>query len=446
MTIPRVRPAGWGTHDLMSSGEANGLDLNPTYALDKRAGQTDALASVVACGGAGRIVDSYAVGADADTTYLLSGANSIIDASGILTVDRAYTLSNTGAVNGDRVMILYNGANASLAIKDSAGGTQIVLGANVSGAAGSLSNGESSWVDMIWSGAWRVWRSSKPAILTPTTYIANGTWTCPRGCYLALLIGYGGGGAGGGGSQGSGSNNLNSATGGGGGGGSQLSSQLVAVTPGTAYAVVIGAGGIAVIASATGTDGSSTTFGTLATFAGAGGGASTSSTGSGVACQTFGGTPVALNAAVTSVHYTGRTTLLLSPGGDSVQTPPGSGGRSLNQALNNIGYVSLAGTPSVQGFAGGVGGGYGGTSTGVGGGGGGGGGGGPAGVGGAGGTGGNGSATIATTSGTAGTSAAANTGAGGGGGGGGGTSTAGGAVGSASGAGGSGRLQVIPMR
>jgi hypothetical protein len=273
-------------------------------------------------------------------------------------------------------------------------------------------------------------------------FLTSGSWVAPPGVTSALIIGYGGGGAGGGGSPGSGTVNANSSTGGGGGGGSLLSWQIVNVVPGTTYVVTVGAGGNGATPTNPGANGSATSFDTLAVFSGAGGGASTTSSGAGTAFQAFGGTPVALNSAVTSAAYNGRTALNISPNGDSIQTPAGSGGRSINQAGNNVGAISFAGTPSAQGFAGGAGGSFGGTSTGVGGGGGGGGGGGPGGVGGAGGTGGNGSATVAVTSGTAGSAAAANTGGGGGGGGGGGTSTSGGASGSGGGSGGSGKLTI----
>jgi hypothetical protein len=45
MSIARVRPATWGSGAKLSSAEANALDENTTHALDKRAGQTDTLAS-----------------------------------------------------------------------------------------------------------------------------------------------------------------------------------------------------------------------------------------------------------------------------------------------------------------------------------------------------------------------------------------------------------------
>ena len=56
MTISRVNGAAWAVGEKLTSAQANGLDLNGTYALDKRVSQTDTLQSIVSCSGAGRIV------------------------------------------------------------------------------------------------------------------------------------------------------------------------------------------------------------------------------------------------------------------------------------------------------------------------------------------------------------------------------------------------------
>ncbi len=68
MTISRVKPATWGIGDLLTSADMNAVDTNATLALDKRSGQTDTLASVVSCAGAGRVIPTFATGANADTT------------------------------------------------------------------------------------------------------------------------------------------------------------------------------------------------------------------------------------------------------------------------------------------------------------------------------------------------------------------------------------------
>ena len=58
MTIPSAFLAK-GSGDKLTSGDVNTLNTNVQMALDKRSGQVDALGSIVSCGGAGRIVDSY---------------------------------------------------------------------------------------------------------------------------------------------------------------------------------------------------------------------------------------------------------------------------------------------------------------------------------------------------------------------------------------------------
>ena len=445
MTIPSAFVTK-GVGDKLTSGDANTLNADIQMALDKRSGQTDALASVVSCGGAGRIVDSYAFGLNADTTYLLSGGNTIIDASGILTVDRNYTLSNTGAVNGDRCTVIFNSANCVLNVKNSAGTLLIVLGAYVSGATAFAGVGESSWGDFEWNGAWTLVRSAKPAILTPTTFTASGTWTCPRGCFLVMLTGYGAGGGGGGGGCGTTVGTPNSACSGGGGGGSQLVYAIVPVTPGTAYAISIGvagsggAAGLAGSAGSNGGDGGDTLFGAIYTALGAQGG------GGGPAALTAttivqGGSPVRLRTAAISFPTSGGPTIF-------APTAPGSGGAGIN--VSSTFQQPLPGVGNPAGFDGGSVLGNGGTSgSAVGGGGSGGGGGGPNGAGGRGAFGGSGSSSgVAAVAGLTGVAGAANTGAGGGGGGGGGQNTGGGTVGSgAIGAiGGTGQITVTPLR
>ncbi len=47
MTLGRVKPAGWGTDETLTSAQATALDQTIVNALDKRSGQTDVLASSV---------------------------------------------------------------------------------------------------------------------------------------------------------------------------------------------------------------------------------------------------------------------------------------------------------------------------------------------------------------------------------------------------------------
>ena len=141
MTILRVNAATWGTGTQLTSGQANQIDLNTTYALDKRGGQVDTLASVVSCAGAGRIIGSYAVGADANTTYLVTGGNSTIDVPN-LSANRTYTLGVAGAVAGDIVYVTMRNTSFVLAVVD--GSTSGVLATLSTGAVNSIA-GESTW-------------------------------------------------------------------------------------------------------------------------------------------------------------------------------------------------------------------------------------------------------------------------------------------------------------
>lgn len=97
-------------------------------------------------------------------------------------------------------------------------------------------------------------------------FTSSGNWTAPSGVTEVLASGCGGGGGGGGGDSSSG-------VGGGGGGGGSAFKSRVAVTPGTQYAITIGAGGAGGISTGAGAAGGATSFGSLLTLPGGGGGA-----------------------------------------------------------------------------------------------------------------------------------------------------------------------------
>ena len=236
------------------------------------------------------------------------------------------------------------------------------------------------------------------ATLVRYVITANGNWRCPSDVTSILATGFGGGGSGGGGAT--------TASSGAGGGGAFQSTIPIAVTPGTLYTIVIGAGGTAVAASTNGNVGVDTTFnaggavGLTGVWSGASGGGG-AGLGGGQPFKTATGTDTFTSAGLAGFYSIG------------------SGGWGINGP-------SAGNRNAVGGFIGGA---VGANSTGNGGGGG---GAGPEGAGGGGGAGGTG----ASSTGGTGTSASANTGAGGGGGGAGGGSGAGGT----SGAGGSGKL------
>lgn len=453
MTISRINPTAWGIGDKLTSAQMNGVDINTTYGLDRRAGQSDTLAAVITLSGAGRIIEKYAAGADADTTYLVSGANSVIDVAAI-TADRAYTLSNTNAAAGDRITVLNRSTSSYVTIKRNDGTTLVVLGGISTG------YGQSSWCDLVHTGSnWVLCRSAWVAARAPVAFTNDGTFVVPPGVYYLDIDGFGGGGGGGGGGGATGS--FVAPVGGGGGGGSHRRMRRAAVTPGETLNVVVGPGGAGGVGKTSGS----------ASTAGANGGDS----------RVYRGSPA------TSLHvmpgaeggldgYTavGAGFTMVAPGGRPVapysldparshatvegadiwwcyDATPGAGGRGITRVLDNLG-ASNDGQANGLGSFGGVGGDSGTTSTDYYGGGGGGGGGCgpepnsigfPASRGGAGG---NGSSAASPTAGGAGFSGSANTGHGGGGGGGGGAANSGWANGGDGGTGGSGAVYLYPVR
>lgn len=94
------------------------------------------------------------------------------------------------------------------------------------------------------------------------------TWTVPDGVTEIEVRLFGGGGSGGYGDSG-------------GGGGGHMAYAKLAVTPGTQYAVTIGAGGAAITNSGSGKNGGATSFGSVVSAAGGNGGNSTGAGGNG---------------------------------------------------------------------------------------------------------------------------------------------------------------------
>lgn len=440
MTITRVNGASWGVGDKLTSAQMNGVDLNTTYALDKRAGQTDSLASVVSASGAGRLVGSYALGANADTTYLVSNANGTIHVTA-LTADRNYTLSNSNAVTNDRMLVL-NESSFYITVKNAAAATLITLGSTVQ------PNGESTWAEFMFTGtAWILLRSTKEPTLAASVYNGDGTWTCPRGVTMALMIGWGGGG--GGGAGGSADTGTAKSAGGGGGGGAALCEVklVTGLTPGSIYGFEVGDGGVGAAAGSggNGAAGGDTAFNvSTAVFTGASGGR-----GGFAASSTDkiapGGGP---SRDVGSYFLTLTDVTSVTGGQDWQRPPPNHGGAGTNKLaiLTGIkGGSNADGGGALGGSAGAT------VGTAVGGGGGGGGGNGNTGLGScsSGGDGGTGSNTGATSgNGQNAGPAGGNCGGGGGGGGAPGQNTGGGGlgIGGKGGDGGAGRLTIIPWR
>ena len=72
MSLSRVNPAGWGTNNKLTSSQANAMDLNATYAVDKRSGQTDTLSSQVSVNGGLAFTSSALVTYDGATSVEFS--------------------------------------------------------------------------------------------------------------------------------------------------------------------------------------------------------------------------------------------------------------------------------------------------------------------------------------------------------------------------------------
>jgi hypothetical protein len=431
MTISRVNGGGWAVGDKLTSSQADGLDLNGTYALDKRTTLTDTLQSAVTLATTGRIIDSVVAGADIDGSYFCTDANRIIRVTSAVTANRAYTFSNTGAAAGEHITLFAEASFAyKIAVKNHGGTTIFTLGngTDCDGVHVTIRHNGTNWVVADYTVQGR---------FASQTFTSNGAFTVPPRVTQVMLIGWGGGGGGGSGIAGAtaASERL---VGGSGGGGALKCFALVAVTPGDTPAVVLGAAGAAGNGT-NGGDGGNTTFGALATFKGGGGGVwqsgqsyAPSSTNT---VMFFGG------ASKTGVPTTALSSQMTTASASvSFQSGPQYGGFSY-VSNNTAGATAGGDSDDYSGGAAAAAGSD--DSTAYGGGCGAGGGAGPGGAGGAGGAGGNGNNGGAGAAGTAGGTAGANTGAGGGGGGNGGYGSASGGARGAGGAGGSGQLTVI---
>lgn len=451
MTISRAKPAGWGVGDKLTSAEQNQVDLNTTYALDKRTGQTDTLSSLVSLAVGGRVVVLSQAGTDANGSYDIDDGQ-IIKSASLTTAARTYTITDTNAQSGDVVEVYARTSSTyglSVVNGGPGGGTLAVLGPH--------GVGQSLHAAFIFDGTnWIPFQGYLPGLVVET-FTSTTTWDCPLWVKSVILIGCGGGGGGAGGRDGSTSND-EWAGGGGGGGGAPPCIMFGSPTPGTTYDVEIGAGGAGGSAGLDGASGGVTNINASGTylcyFEGAGGGnAHTSSYGaSGDVIYALGGTPHGGSGTILMGWNFGASTPsgeIRFPAGSSpftvsqfaIRRGPGEGGAGRISGAGQTGVAQQCiGQWSGSTPGGGSGGSAGADSGSTRGGGGGGGGGG--GAWGSGGAGGGGSAGSSGANGTAGSAAAANSGGGGGGGGGAGAGAFPG-TGGAGGNGGSGRLVII---
>lgn len=161
MTIGRVKPMDWGTLEKLTSAQINGIDTNATYALDKRAGETDDLESVITLVGAGRLLPTRAVGTNSNATVLAGGENLITQITTVVTVNRTYTLGTTGAQTNDVLTFFcdpgFTGRKITFVDEGTPLTTLFVLGND-----GVV---DGTWVQFIFiSGSWRVLTYGSPKV------------------------------------------------------------------------------------------------------------------------------------------------------------------------------------------------------------------------------------------------------------------------------------------
>lgn len=449
MTIIRSNIPGWAAFDELTSSQINALDINVTNALDKRSGG-DTLSGIIQGSGPGRVVEAQVAGTDANTTFTITTGANIVFGSSTMTTNRTYTLSNSGAVAGDKITIWSFDVTHSLTVNDATSTTLTVLGPATSDIYPIRSS--FSWINGQWKLASEF--SHHPTLVT-LIRSTSGTFVIPSNVHSVIVTGCGGGGGGGGGVAPTGVITNTYIGGGGGGGGAQISTNTVSVVPGETATITVGVGGLGGVASTTavgnnGSGGATSSFsvpsGGIANFPngqGGSGGVGNLATGTyaGGALVPGGSGVQSSSGALTRAPRFSTTALA-----DAFTQPlvPGQGGFGQTSNESSGTWAPLtSGMRSTTGFAGGSVGSSGSTTGSFfGGGTGGGGGGGAFGLGGDAGTGGNANGAGSGGNGTAGIAAAANTGGGGGGGGGGGAGSAGSGTAGGGGNGGSGFITI----
>jgi hypothetical protein len=93
MTISRVNAGTWSVGDKLTAAQINQLDVNTTYALDKRAGQTDTLESQVTVASGAWL--RFANGSTGN--QLLSGSQLTVNSGATLTVSGSAVVTGASA-------------------------------------------------------------------------------------------------------------------------------------------------------------------------------------------------------------------------------------------------------------------------------------------------------------------------------------------------------------
>ncbi len=172
-------------------------------------------------------------------------------------------------------------------------------------------------------------------------FTASGSWVAPAGVYSIQALAVGGGG--GGGASRSNSSTLCYMGGGGGGGG--VIDGIFPVVPGTTYTVTIGTGGAGANGSATGANGTNTTFGSLFTAPGGQGGASRLRDGTFIPTTNPGGSMGGW------AHAQSGTALASAGHGSGAATPillcAASSALSVNDAYSSVPFTFFNGVSNV---------------------------------------------------------------------------------------------------
>lgn len=167
-------------------------------------------------------------------------------------------------------------------------------------------------------------------------FTSTGTFTAPANCqYVEVFLV--GGGAGGGGAREAGT----LCAGGGGGGGQVIVYRKIPVTGGTSYTVTIGAGGAGASTDVGGADGNDSSFGSLLTAFGGGGGGTMPSTGPAFRprVRATGGGQATRNSALSSAGGGANPVTVQTSGFD-----PNAIERTISVPLNHDNYAAINGS------------------------------------------------------------------------------------------------------
>jgi hypothetical protein len=116
MTISRANPPGWGVGDKVTSTQQNQVDINTTYALDKRAGQTDTLESDVEVTGDTTFTGALQIdGATTVDGNIDFNGTVTFDGGGTVSIDAPVTINAGASLDIDRDLEMQNAKNVVLA-------------------------------------------------------------------------------------------------------------------------------------------------------------------------------------------------------------------------------------------------------------------------------------------------------------------------------------------